>query len=183
MVEDWKINRDRTRCEKPGCPLPSQKTYTAVLELPSCVRRDLCDACFADYDRKCAFPPVFWRATRRSSGSKEPVLDLVSLRMLFDRLGQTEDEKARSLRYFVALLLIRKRALRMVHPRNAEEERADLVVVDPKLKEMEPVLLFAPPTVLDGLAGVKDELLAAIGSNPEDTDRGVVEPGRGPAGT
>ena len=169
MAEEWKIQRDRTGCTKPGCPLPTSKSYFAVLEWPSCQRSDHCDACFADYERRCqgSEPPIFWRALRKSTGSKDPVLDLASLRVLFDRLGGLDDERARALRYFCTLLLVRKRVLKMVAPRNAAQERADLVVVDPKIKEMEPVLLFAPPIDLSNLGAVKDELLAAIGEGAE----------------
>jgi hypothetical protein len=149
-----------------------------VLEFPDCVRRDLCDACFADYERRCgaAAPPIFWRATRKPGGSRDPVLDLVSLRALYDRLAGVADEKARSLRYFCALLLIRKRVLRMVRPRTKEQERADLVVADPKQKEQEPELLFAPAIDPGALGGLKDELLAAIAETPEQAaDDGEAE--------
>ncbi len=162
-MDEWKIHRDRARCEIPGCPLPGQNEFFAVLELPACVRRDLCDACFKNLERSAPQPPVYWRAARKHAGSKEPVLDLVSLRHLFDRLGLVDDDKARSLRYFCALLLLRKRVLKMVRPRNAHEERADLVVIDPKLKEMEPVALFAPAVDGHDLGAVKEELLAALG--------------------
>ncbi len=176
MSDDWKIQRDRRACDRPGCPLPTSKSWFAVLLWPECVRRDLCDACFQDHERKCAAgeAPIFWRALRKSSGSKEPVLDLNSLRLLFDRLGTVADDRARALRYFCALLLLRKRVLRMVAPRTAEQERADLVVTDPKLKEMEPVALFAPAIDLANLGAVKDELLAAIGEG------GVAEGGDAP---
>ncbi|MBL9077137.1 MAG: hypothetical protein JNL08_06530 [Planctomycetes bacterium] len=167
MAEDWKIHRDKHGCTKPGCPLPTCRSYVAVLEWPACVRHELCDACFADHERRCqgAEPPIFWRALRKQAGSREPVLDLASLRLLFDRLGTVDDERARSLRYFCALLLLRKRVLKMVAPRTAEQERADLVVVDPKQKEMEPVALFAPAIDLSDLSAIKDELLAAMGED------------------
>ena len=51
----------------------------------------------------------------------------------------------------------------MVKPKTREQEQADLVVRDPKLKEMEPVSLFAPAIDATDLSAVKDELLAAIG--------------------
>ena len=167
MAEDWKIHRDRTACDKPGCPLPTSRAYVAVLEWPACVRRELCEACFVDHERRCQGGelPIFWRALRKSDGQKEPVLDLASLRVLFDRLATVDDDRARALRYFCTLLLLRKRVLKMVAPRTKEQERADLVVVDPKLKEMEPVALFAPAIDLSDLGAIKDELLAAIGAD------------------
>lgn len=167
MIDDWRIHRDRNVCQRPGCPLPGSKSWFAVLQWPDCVRSDLCDACFQDYERRCppGEPPIFWRALRKTAGSKEPVLDLVSLRALFDRLATVDDDRARSLRYFCALLLLRKRVLRMVAPRTAEQERADLVVGDPKNKEAEPIALFAPAIDLSNLGALKDELLAAIGEN------------------
>lgn len=134
-----------------------------------CVRREMCDACFQDYERRCGVdnPPIFWRAHRKATGSKEPVLDMVSLRALFDRLGSVDDARARALRYFAALLLLRKRALKMVKPRTREQEQADLVVTDPKLKEMEPVALFAPAIEATDLDTVKEQLLEAIGEVAE----------------
>jgi hypothetical protein len=164
-MEDWKITRDRKGCERPGCPLPSAQQYFAVLEFPACVRRDVCDACFCDLERRAEGPLVYWRAMRKKSDSKEPVLDLVSLRALFDKLAAVEDERARQLRYFCALLLLRKRVLKMVRPRTAEQERADLVVIDPKQKELEPFVLFAPAIDLDDLSKIKGELLAAMGED------------------
>ena len=166
-MEDWRITRDRKACERPGCPLPSAQHYYAVLEFPGCVRRDLCDACFCDHERKSEGKAVFWRAARKQAGTKELVLDLVSLRHLFDRLGTVDDDRARSLRYFCALLLLRKRVLKMVPPRTAEQERADLVVIDPKQKELEPVSLFAPAIQIDDLSAIKDELLVALGEDQQ----------------
>ncbi|MBX3462363.1 MAG: hypothetical protein KF830_04275 [Planctomycetes bacterium] len=169
MAEDWKIRRDKQACDKPGCPLPGSRSYFAVLEWPGCVRRDLCDACFTDLERRCqgGEPPIFWRALRKASGGKEPVLDLASLRVLFDRLGSVDDDRARALRYFCTLLLLRKRVLKMVPARTAEQEQADLVVVDPKVEGMAPVALFAPAIDLSDLGAIKDELLAAIGEKAE----------------
>ncbi len=185
MSDDWKIQRDRKACDRPGCPLPTSKSYFAVLQWPACVRRDFCDACFQDYERKClpTEPPIFWRALRKITGSKEPVLDLNSLRALFDRLATVDDDRARALRYFCALLLIRKRVLRMVPPRTAEQERADLVVADPKFKELPPVVLFAPAIDIADLGGLKDELMAAISESPSSESPGSETPGGPTDGT
>jgi hypothetical protein len=66
----------------------------------------------------------------------------------------------------------------MVPPRTAEQERADLVVVDPKMKELEPISLFAPAIDLDDLSKIKDELLQAMG---EDLEGGRSEESAEPA--
>lgn len=160
-MEQWKITRDRGRCEKPGCPLAGARSHFVVLELPDCTRRDLCDSCFAELEggeRR----PIFWKAVRKGNEDKTQILDLVSLRMLFERLGEEEGEQLAGLRYFVALLLLRKRVLKMVDPINDEQEKADLLVADPKVPEMDPVALFAPDVDLDELGGLKEELMAAL---------------------
>jgi hypothetical protein len=70
MAEEWRIQRDRKSCERPGCPLPTSRSWFAVLEWPACVRHDLCDACFQDHERRCTDgPPIFWRALRKASGT------------------------------------------------------------------------------------------------------------------
>ena len=52
---------------------------------------------------------------RKGNEDKTQILDLVSLRMLFERLGEEEGEQLAGLRYFVALLLLRKRVLKIVN--------------------------------------------------------------------
>ncbi len=169
-MEQWKIQRDRTRCEKPGCPLAGAEEYYAVLELPDCVRRDLCQMCFHQLGSEPGEEPIYWKGVRKAPGKKAPVLDLQSLRLLFDRLAQSDNESAQGLRYFVALLLIRKRVLKMTDPVTEEQELADMIVIDPKRKDLEPVALFAPELDTDRLAGLKDELLAAIGEGEADSE-------------
>jgi hypothetical protein len=166
-MEEWKIRAERGRCEKPRCPLPSAKSFFAVLQLPQCTRLDLCDPCFAEHEQGTDKPPIFWRA-RRKTGSKEVVLDLESLRVLFDRLGAEPDPHAQELRYLVALLLLRKKVLKLVDPAaassdlDAEMESADIVVFDPKQPEMAPVALRGPELDDQRLAALKQDLLAAL---------------------
>lgn len=164
-MEDWKIHREKARCEKPGCPLAGRREFFAVLELPSCVRRDLCQECFSDLERTAERSPIFWRGHRNDDGKKQIVLDLVTLRLMFDRLAEEDSDQARSLRYLVALLLLRKRVLKMVDPKTPEQEAADLLVIDPKVEGMEPVALVAPAVEMDQLVAMKDELLAAAGES------------------
>lgn len=186
-MEEWKIQKNRERCEKPGCPLAAATEYYAVLQLPECIRVERCANCFEELRHEAQELPFHWKVRRTLDGKNKPMLDLESLRALFDRLGEapvheepredaTEIESesdaegsatASGLRYLVALLLLRKRRLKMVDPTNAEQERADLVVVDPKIEGMEPVALSAPDLDPDRLGNLREELMAAIGEEPE----------------
>lgn len=161
-MEQWRIHRDRTRAERACCRQAAQREYYAVLDLPSCIRRDLCAACFRRLMQSSERAPIFWQARRKPGAPRAATLDLASLRMLFDRLGETDDERARGLRYFVALLLLRKRLLRLVDG-DASTEGADLVVVDPKVEGMTPIGLFAPELDDARLENLRDELIEALG--------------------
>lgn len=198
-MEAWKIQRNRLRCEKPGCPLAAEKEYYAILQLPECIRVERCGDCFDELKHEADEMPFHWKVRRNLDGSKHPMLDLESLRALFDRLGETPDpsEKpeqppdpdrvkepavegaeadsepdddrrtAASLRYLVALLLLRKRRLKMVDPQTPEQEAADLLVVDPRVVEMQPIALHAPELDPDRLGNLREELMAAIGEKTE----------------
>ncbi len=157
--------------------------------------------------------PFHWKVRRDAQGRKQPILDLESLRQLFDRLGEVDagtagaaadgvaeaaaeaaadevaeaaaeaaadevaeaaaEETRAGLRYLVALLLLRKRRLKLVDAQTPEQERADLVVVDPKIEGMEPVALLAPELDPDRLGNLREELMAAIGE--ESTSPGESE--------
>lgn len=161
-MEDWKIRSGRGRCEMPGCSAPPSPEWFAVLEPPDYTRRDLCPACFARAERESGEPLIFWRAKRKEAKREGLVLDLESLRVLFDRLGEREDEKARGLRFLVALLLLRKRMLKVVDAKTPEQEAADLVVVDARVPDGEVVALFAPPLDDERLGELKRELAEAM---------------------
>lgn len=175
-MDEWKIVRDRSHLSHGCCSRVKGPELFAVLELPACVRRDYCPICFEEQRRKQvaegARAAVFWKV-RRKEGKRTPQLDLGMLRHLFDRLGEEEGERPAALRYFVALLLLRKRMLKLVDATTPEQEAADLVLIDPKRPEMEPVALFAPPLEDGGLDGIKDELLAlADGAEPTEEEAG-----------
>lgn len=196
-MEQWKIHKDRVRCDKPGCPLAAEMEYFAILQLPGCVRLERCQACFQELQQAEESMPFHWTIRRAVDGKQHPSLDLESLRALFDTLGEVgpgpspdepadgledpadsaaeavgEDagldlsdaaEVSSGLRYLVALLLIRKRRLKMVDAQTPDQEAADLVVVDPRVEGMEPVALYAPSLEPERLAGLREELTAAIG--------------------
>ncbi|MEO0480408.1 MAG: hypothetical protein AAF196_13080 [Planctomycetota bacterium] len=208
-TDEWRIRRNRERCERPGCPLPTATDWYAVLELPSCERQDLCETCFQVLPTEGDARPIHWRVKRQEDDKKSVTLDLASLRVLFDRLGDVIDggddessaatggagasedstsgsadadsteeeaeqgptaaETAAGLRFFVGLILVRKRQLRIIDAKGPEQEAADLVVIDPKASdEAEPVLLFQPDLTEERLERLKDELIGALSASDSD---------------
>jgi hypothetical protein len=168
MAEAWHIHRDRGGCPQPGCPLPAADEFFALLSLPDCRRQDLCATCFHQHAAASSEPLIFWKARRVRGEKRGPTIDLASLRILFDRLGDVDSDEARGLRYFVALLLLRKRILKSVRPANVAEEAADLVVVDPKVPGSPRTILIAPELEGDRMSRLKDELLAALAEQDPD---------------
>lgn len=176
-MDGWKIPRAPKDCAELGCSINAGQEFYAVLDLDPFARRDLCAVCFSRMERSDQRPPIFWKSRRRTPGGKNtgPVLDLTALRVLFDRLGEAgDDEKARGLRYFVSLLLLRKRVLKLVDAMTPAQEAADLVVIDPKVQGMAPVALTAPDLDNASLETLEADLMAALSDQPPEGD-GEVE--------
>ena len=62
---------------------------------------------------------------------------------------------------------LRKRVLRLVDAETEEQERADLLVVDPKVEDMRPVALHAPDVDSDNLEALRKELLSVLEGSAE----------------
>ncbi|MFQ5503732.1 MAG: hypothetical protein ACE5F1_02920 [Planctomycetota bacterium] len=129
---EWRI-ADRSRnCEGCGSPFLPGQEFFSMLQWSgdlALLRRDHCPACWGSVQKHLARGSIFWK-TRRAAGAKEQtVVDLASLHGLF--LGLLEDPRPEieTLRYIVALLLLRKRILKGV--RRADVPRGDLVFHHP----------------------------------------------------
>jgi hypothetical protein len=171
-METWKIRLEKTKCTRAGCPLPAAREYYALLALPECARRDVCAECFEEETRrKGERALVYWKARRQPGERKEPTLDVESLRALFWRLGEAEGERAAGLRYLVALLLLRRRALRIARDAASQALDADLVVVDAARAGSGAVALRAPELGDGVLEELRGELLGALGDAEADDAR------------
>ena len=76
-------------------------------------RRDWCGACFAD-GSKCGDPYSRWAAEVLEPESKKATFDLGVARDFLQRLLQHDDAERDSLRYLLALLLMRKRVVKVL---------------------------------------------------------------------
>jgi hypothetical protein len=110
--DDWRVGRRGGVCA--GCGAAFQPRATAVSALyeagPSFERRDWCDACFQDGARRGS-PYSWWSAPVPEPEPKKAVFDLGVAREFLQRLLRDEDPSRASLRWLLALLLMRKKAI------------------------------------------------------------------------
>jgi hypothetical protein len=161
----WKLPRPGDCCA--GCqqPLLAGMLCTTVVRLhaDAPLREDLCTACG---ERAVADPEVcFWTRRRPESGNQRAVVDYAMLRELFGRMLQRSDEVYRRLSYLVALVLIRKRFLRLVgFQRRAGRE----VMVVTRGAGQPTVDVPAPLLTAEDLLSVRDQLAQLMNADLAD---------------
>jgi hypothetical protein len=117
LEREYKIESSARRCAT--CERPfgvGEEYYSAVVETEEearLARRDFCPACWQP-DTQTFFS--FWKT---SVPAPEPtrgprLIDFTRLLGLFERLGESEDGENLRFRYVLALVLMRKRRLRLV---------------------------------------------------------------------
>jgi len=127
LTDAWKIPNAARQCAACARPLRAGDVLTTVFrwqpEGPE--RRDLCADCGKAGDNLA--DAFFWRHTMPASDQRRPVVDYTLLRELFSRMLQRGDEIYRRLSYLVALVLVRKRYLRL-HGFEVRDGREVMVV-------------------------------------------------------
>ncbi|MHC5209753.1 MAG: hypothetical protein ACYTG2_03445 [Planctomycetota bacterium] len=112
--EEWKLPGGSEQCSAcstellPGDPVTSSIRLAA--EGPE--RKDLCASCGEAVPSEGEL--FYWRRVLPESAQRRPVVDYAMLREIFSRLLQREQASYQRLAYLVALVLIRKRHLRLV---------------------------------------------------------------------
>ena len=127
LTDAWKIPTASRQCAACNAALPVGHLVTTVFRwLPEGPeRRDLCETCGqSEENLSDAF---FWRRHLPESEARRPVVDYALLRELFTRMLQRGDEIYRRLSYLVALVLVRKRFLKL-HGFEVREGREVMVV-------------------------------------------------------
>ena len=110
---DWRIGRKARACSACGKPFPLEEPFHSAIwvEKEAFLRRDLCGPCFS----AAPSPPYsHWRTAIPKPAEKARVFDL-GLAAEFLRRLAAEGEPARApLAWLLALLLVRKRAVRIL---------------------------------------------------------------------
>ena len=113
LTDAWKIPAGSRECAACRRELHTGDCVTTAFRwLPEGPeRRDLCEACGRSGDNMSE--AFFWRRRLPADADRRPVVDYALLRELFTRMLQRGDEIYRRLSYLVALVLVRKRFLKL----------------------------------------------------------------------
>jgi len=172
---EYPIGRPTGVCAATGAALSPGQAYIGALvpaepegeDAPVLERRDYALEAWGSLEPK---PAVFarWRGVVPQADAKPTLaLDPPALYDLLDQLGENEDESRRTLRYVLALLLMRKRLLTHVGTRRDGDGR-DVILVrrkgdDP---ESQPVEIADPSLEPQALSTAAAQLASAIGLEP-----------------
>jgi len=188
-MSEWRIHRREGRCSDCGSDFPEDEAFFSLLfiEGESLRREDRCPRCFAGPPPGSAGDSglVFWRTRHRSDRRSRLAVDFEAIEELFLALEGRSEVRLQELRYLLALLLLRKKRLKLVgvrrhgggetmclrRPRRAEEYEVVVFELD---SERAQGLKVELSRIFEG-AGV-EALLAAVPSAPESP---VAEPTAG----
>jgi hypothetical protein len=115
---DWRIERIRDRCFACQKLFEHDQRVVSVVDADSekIVRRDLCDGCAPRGDANS----LWWETRFQQQTNKKKKVDFNRLLRIFEAWQKTPPPGQESLLYLIALLLVRKRFLRMVDLVNQE---------------------------------------------------------------
>jgi hypothetical protein len=111
---EWKLPGGSAQCSACSTELLPGDSVTSAIRLgdggPE--RSDLCASCGEAVGPQADL--FYWRRSLPDSSQRRPIVDYAMLREIFTRLLARRDEPYQRLAYLVALVLIRKRHLRLV---------------------------------------------------------------------
>jgi hypothetical protein len=112
-MEDWKLPSAVERCSTCAAELQAGQPVTSVIRLAADGpgRQDLCATCGQTVGSEAEV--FFWRRQRPATKTRQAIVDYTLLRELFSRLLERPGALYERLSYLVALVLIRKRHLRL----------------------------------------------------------------------
>ena len=117
MAEEWRITRSTRVCFANETPIePGEAYYSVLVEVDEPFpfkRRDYSLAAWAEVDKSAFFS--YWKSKGREEGGgeKRRPIDYGRVLVFFDELADAVEPGRRLLRYVVALVLARRRVLRI----------------------------------------------------------------------
>jgi hypothetical protein len=136
---DWKFSRRCDRCGSCDTVFEDGTRHVSTLSLKG-EELSRADSCVACWEREAPSAAIFFWYTRQSRERRGLRLDLPTLEQLFLRLEGRTEERVLEMRYVLALLLMRKKRLKLV--RIVRQPRETMVVRRPRREEALEVAVF-----------------------------------------
>jgi hypothetical protein len=166
-VTEWKIAKPNLTCVLCGAKFEAGQEYVSALfeQGQSFERRDYCPTCFKEHRPGDVYS--FWRtavAVADEDAPRRPVVDAESVLEFFRRLGTDPDPQRASFRFVLALMLARKKTLKLDGTARAADGSEMLVFVEKRSGERHEV----PALQMDdqALATASEELGRLLGLTP-----------------
>ncbi|MCX5654964.1 MAG: hypothetical protein NTY65_09990 [Planctomycetota bacterium] len=186
MEREYKIDASSRRCRTCGRVIEvNEEYYSAVAETAQenlLERHDFCGPCWK--------PPEggyfsYWKARvpepEPDTHRGPRLIDMGRLMQLFEHLADSEEVQARRFRYVLALVLMRKRRLRVVESRRLKDGGEELTLREVGTQRTHAV--SAPPVTEDEIRSVADRLREVL-DLPEKWDQAATaEEANAPANT
>jgi len=158
---DWKIGRRGRACDGCGAAFPPATPFHAAIwaEGEAFRRRDLCAACF----RAAPSPPYsHWLTAIPRPDARKRVFDLGLAAEFLRRLAGEADPGKAALAHLLALLLARKKLVRL-EPGRGEDGAPRARVEFHDGREPEEIEIPAPPLREEDVAALRDQLAELVG--------------------
>ena len=130
--DPWKFARRAGACAACGSSLPAGTEAVSAIYSgdEGFARRDFCGACFQDAAKRGS-PFSWWSAVVPEPEKKKAVFDLGVAKEFFQRLLRDDDPSRASLRYLLALMLMRKRVVVLVGQERSERGEVMTIRIPP----------------------------------------------------
>ena len=182
-MADWKLKQRRDGCTRCERPFAEDEPLFSLLSFQSeeLSREDVCRACFGGLRAAAGDDLIFWRSRHRV-GKKAYAVDFEALEGLFLALEGREEPALRELRYLLALLLMRKKRVKLVRTARRDDGEAMLLRRPRRTEELVVYVFDLPPeraqVLRDKLRAIFEgaevaELLGAAEAAPAEGEAGA----------
>lgn len=119
-MSEWRIHRREVLCGQCRKPFEEGEALYSLLHLdPDALRREeRCGACFTAPE--AGADVLFWRTRHATDKKQRLAVDFDAIEELFLALESRKEPRSMELRYLLALLLLRKKRLKLVGVRRGE---------------------------------------------------------------
>lgn len=166
IATEWRIAKSDHTCTHCEAKFAEGQSYYSVLleQSDAFERKDYCETCFHGHRPADLFS--FWKTSvpiEDEDGDKKPVLDVESVMDFFRRLSSDQQEQRVAFRFVLALMLTRKKVLKL-EGSDKREDGSEVLVFKERGGELHEVL--QPDLDESEIGSVSEELGRLLGIAP-----------------